>query len=74
VLLLESVAHSRKLESSLKNKNQGLELREREELKFRSQGMFLIFEWPTTLGAGEGLFIVPTSKELLRRVLIRLVR
>jgi hypothetical protein len=27
--LLESVAHSRKLESSLKNKNQGLDLRER---------------------------------------------
>jgi hypothetical protein len=30
VLLLESVAHSRNLESSLKNKNQGLDLREIE--------------------------------------------
>jgi hypothetical protein len=31
VLLLESVAHSRELKSSLKNKNQDLDLREREE-------------------------------------------
>jgi hypothetical protein len=30
VLLLESVAHSRELKSSLKNKNQDLDLRERE--------------------------------------------
>jgi CCR4-NOT transcriptional regulation complex NOT5 subunit len=35
MLLLESVSHSRKLESSLKNKNQDLDLRgERDELKF----------------------------------------
>jgi hypothetical protein len=31
VLLLELVAHSRELKSSLKNKNQDLDLREREE-------------------------------------------
>jgi hypothetical protein len=31
VLLLKSVEHSRELESSLKNKNQCLDLREREE-------------------------------------------
>jgi hypothetical protein len=30
MLLLESVAHSRKLKSSLKNKNQDLDLRDRE--------------------------------------------
>jgi hypothetical protein len=44
VLLLESVAHSRELKSSLKNKNQDLDLRERQEsLSFRSQGSFLSF-------------------------------
>jgi hypothetical protein len=31
VLLLESVAHSRELKSSLKNKNQDLNLRQRAE-------------------------------------------
>jgi hypothetical protein len=32
VLLLELVAHSRELKSSLKNKNQDLDLRKREEI------------------------------------------
>jgi hypothetical protein len=44
VLLLEMVAHSRELNSSLKDKNQDLDLREREESKnFGSQGSFSIF-------------------------------
>jgi hypothetical protein len=44
VLLLEMVAHSRELKSSLKDKNQDLDLREREESKnFGSQGSFSIF-------------------------------
>jgi hypothetical protein len=44
VFLLESVAHSRELKSSLKNKNQDFNLKEREESSnFRSQGNFLIF-------------------------------
>jgi hypothetical protein len=49
VLLLESVIHSRKLESSLKNKNQGLDLRERDRersSKFGSQGVLCFSEWP----------------------------
>jgi hypothetical protein len=33
VLLLESMAHSRELESSLRDKNQSLDLRERERRK-----------------------------------------
>jgi hypothetical protein len=44
VLLLESVAHSRELKSSLKNKNQDLDLIEREESSgFGSQGSFSSF-------------------------------
>jgi hypothetical protein len=45
VLLLDLVAHSREIKSSLKNKNQDLDLRERErgELKLYIQGSFLIF-------------------------------
>jgi hypothetical protein len=45
MLLLDSVSHSRKLESSLKNKNLDLDLRERErkELKFSiSRSVLLI--------------------------------
>jgi hypothetical protein len=42
--LLESMAHSRDLKSSLKNKNQDLDLREREESSsFGSQGIFSSF-------------------------------
>jgi hypothetical protein len=38
------VAHSRELKSSLKNKNQDLDLREREESSsFGSQGSFFYF-------------------------------
>jgi hypothetical protein len=43
--LLESVAHSRKLEYSLKNKNQGLDLRERER-----GTQILVVESGTTTG------------------------
>jgi hypothetical protein len=44
VLLLESMAHSRGLKSSLKNKNQDLDLREGEQSSsFGSQGSFLSF-------------------------------
>jgi hypothetical protein len=45
VLLLESMAHSRELESSLKNKNQNLDLREREgdELKIWISRESLLF-------------------------------
>jgi hypothetical protein len=51
VLLLKSMVHSRKLESSLKNKNQGLDLRERgrgaQILDLNE--CFAFFEWLTTL-------------------------
>jgi hypothetical protein len=44
VLLLESVGHSRELKSSLRNKNQDLDLRERgESYNFGSHRSFLIF-------------------------------
>jgi hypothetical protein len=45
VLLLESMAHSREIESSLKNKNQSLDLREREgeELKIWISRECLLF-------------------------------
>jgi hypothetical protein len=45
VLLLESMAQSRKLESFLKNKNQSLDLREREgeELKIWISRECLLF-------------------------------
>jgi hypothetical protein len=51
VFLLESMTHSRELESSLKNKNQSLDLREREEeeLKIwisRECLLFLSGQWP----------------------------
>jgi hypothetical protein len=46
VLLPESVAHSSELKSSLKDKNQDLDLREREReesLSFGSKRVLLIF-------------------------------
>jgi hypothetical protein len=49
VLLFESVAHSRELKSSLKNKNQDLDLRERWELELwisREFFDFLSGQWP----------------------------
>jgi hypothetical protein len=55
VFLLESMSHSRELESSLKNKNQSLDLMEREgeELKiWISRETLLFSEWPTALGGG----------------------
>jgi hypothetical protein len=46
VLLLESMAHSRELESSLRDKNQSLDLREREKemsSRFGFQGKLYFF-------------------------------
>jgi hypothetical protein len=50
VLLLESVAHSRELKYSLKNKNQDLDLREGErraqDLNLKGAFDFLSGQWP----------------------------
>jgi hypothetical protein len=67
VLLLESLVHSRELKSSLKNKNQDLDLRKREK---RAQSLdikeaFWFSEWPTALGGRWGLFIAPTLKRAI---------
>jgi hypothetical protein len=61
------VAHSRELKSSLKNKNQDLSLREREE---RAQALdlrklFVILNGQQPKGIGGGLFIVSTLKRVL---------
>jgi hypothetical protein len=74
VLLLETVAHSRKLKSSLKNKNQGLELRERGAQIWISRWVFDFISGQQPYGIGERLFIVTTSKRVVGRVFIGLVR
>jgi hypothetical protein len=68
VLLLESVAHSRELKSSLKDKNQDLDLTERGrgELKlWISKSAFDFLSGKQPYGVGGGLFIIYTSKESL---------
>jgi hypothetical protein len=67
VLLLESVAHSRKLESSLKNNNQGLGLRERKRgaQDLDLKGGFAFSEWPTALGGRWGSIYNPDLKRVI---------
>jgi hypothetical protein len=76
MLLLESVAHSRELESSLKNKNLDLDLREREggAQTLDLKGCFDFLSGQQPKGLGGGLFVVSTSKELLGRIFTRLVQ
>jgi hypothetical protein len=64
VFLLESVAHSRKLESSLKNKNQYLDLRERKRgaQDLDLKGDFAFYEWPTALGGRWSICSPPPQK------------
>jgi hypothetical protein len=75
VILLESVAHSRKLESSLKNNNQGLGLRERKRgaQDLDLKGGFAFSEWPTALGGRWGSIYNPHLKRVNGRVFTRLV-
>jgi hypothetical protein len=62
----------RELKSSLKNKNQDLNLREREEsLSFWSQGSFSIFEWPTALGGRWEYIYSPHLKRVIGRIFHR---
>jgi hypothetical protein len=67
VLLLELTTHSRELESSLKNKNQSLDLREKgrgaQDLDLKGSSAFS--EWPTALGGRWGLFIAPHLKRVV---------
>jgi hypothetical protein len=66
MLLLESVSHSRNLESSLKNKNQGLNFRKRERERssnFGSQCVICFFEWPTAQGGRWGSIYSPHLKK-----------
>jgi hypothetical protein len=65
VLLLESLSHSREIKSSLKNKNQDLDLRERGE---RAQALdlkkaFWFSQWPTTIGSRWGSIYNPHLKK-----------
>jgi hypothetical protein len=55
LLLLESVAHSRELKSSLKNKDQELNLK----------GALWVFEWPTALGSRWGSIYSPHLKRAI---------
>jgi hypothetical protein len=79
MLLLELVAHSRELESSLNNKNQSLKLKERvkgpQTLELKRCFDFLCGQRPKGGGGvGEGLFTVPTLKEQFGRVFTEIVR
>jgi hypothetical protein len=67
MLLLDSVSHSRKLESSLKNKNLDLDLRERERGAqiFDLKESFAYMSAQQPMGVGGGLFILPTSKRVI---------
>jgi hypothetical protein len=70
------VAHSRELKSSLKNKNQDLDLREREESSsFGSQGSFFYFlRGQQPYGVVGGIFIAPTSKGVIGELFTEQVR
>jgi hypothetical protein len=65
VFLLESMAHSRKLESSLKNKNQYLDLRERKRgaQDLDLKGDFVFYEWPTALGGRWRSICIPPPQK-----------
>jgi hypothetical protein len=70
------VAHSRKLKSSLKDKNQELNLRKRGgSSKNGSQGNFsLLMSGQQPKGAGGGQFIAPTPKRAVGELFTGLVQ
>jgi hypothetical protein len=70
------VAHSRELKSSLKDKNQELNLRKREgSSRNGSQGSFsLLLSGQQPKGVGGGLFIAPTPKRAVGELFTGLVQ
>jgi hypothetical protein len=70
------VAHSRKLKSFLKNKDQDLDLRERERGPevLDLQECFAFLSSQQLKGTGGGLFVAPTSKRAIGKTFTGLVR
>jgi hypothetical protein len=65
---LNEVAHSRKLKSFLKNKNQGLDLREGERERssnFGSQELLCFSKWPIAQGGRSGAIYSPHLKRAI---------